>query len=460
MRLPGRQLWTSLGFQLALSYGLLVTVILSAALAVVYMQTLGVMHQSVQRQVLAMEQQLMARFAYGGSAALAAEIDRFLTDGLHTDLELYLLIDSQGLPVAGNIAHEGSTQAWVDAARQSTLVRAGRTITAQLIARPLPDGGLLVVGLDLQELLAIEALIGRASATAGIVSFVLILGGAFMLRAELERRIASLRRTAARVRAGELQQRVELQGDEDEFTLLKHDINAMLDRIQVLMDGVRTASDSIAHNLRTPLTRALLHLEAAQDGEMPNAQRHLVIGAAMRDLKDLTATFEKLLQIAEAESGTYRRRFAPVPLHAVADDVVELYDALAESDGARLVREPREQALVNGDRDLLADALATLVDNALKYGGVGATVRVGTFVAGGAVRLTVQDDGPGIASAEYSRIGTRFYRIDRSKPGYGLGLASVRAIVALHGGVLRFQDARPGLRVEVELPLREGTPAA
>jgi signal transduction histidine kinase len=144
-----------------------------------------------------------------------------------------------------------------------------------------------------------------------------------------------------------------------------------------------------------------------------------------------------------------------VALHVIADDVAELYEAVAEMQGITLLREPADHAVALGDRDLLAGAAANLLDNALKYaanGGKGATVRVGTHTVDGRAQLVVQDDGPGIPSAEYEHLGVRFHRLDRSTPGHGLGLASVQAVVALHGGRLQFSDARPGLRACIDLP--------
>ena len=166
----------------------------------------------------------------------------------------------------------------------------------------------------------------------------------------------------------------------------------------------------------------------------------------------MAVMFEKLLQIAEVEAGARRQQFAPVALHVIADDVAELYEAVAEVRGIALLREPADRAIALGDRDLLAGAAANLLDNALKYGGAGATVRIGTHTVDGRAQLFVQDDGPGIPSAEYERLGVRFHRLDHSTPGHGLGLASVQAVVALHGGRLQFGDARPGLRACIDLP--------
>jgi signal transduction histidine kinase len=411
------------------------------------------MHQSIERQVRTASQQLMARYADGGMESVASDIERSLRDDVHSDLEVYLLLDASGRRVAGNIEPlpppVGETEV-IEPRR--ALQRSGRPVVAHVHWRALPEGAWLVAGQDLSELELLQQLIGNASAAAAMFALLLLAGGTFLFRVELERSVAALRRTAARIAAGQLQERVALEGDEDEFGLLKHDINQMLDRIQQLMDGVRNVSDSIAHNVRTPLTRVILRLHVAQDEKLPAAARQAEIAAAMQDLQDLTRTFEKLLQIAEAESGSQRRRFRSVALHEIADDVVELYQPVAESRGSRLLREPGGEARVQGDRDLLADALSNLVDNAIKYAGDGATIRVGTAADARSVLLTVQDDGPGVPAGEYERMGSRFYRLDRSRPGYGLGLASVRAMAILHGGALRFENAAPGLRVQMALP--------
>ncbi len=448
-----RRFWGSLGFRMASYYGLLVAITLLASLGIVYMQTVGVMYQRMTRHVASVGQQLSAHYGEGGTAALVAAIERDLADDVNSDSEVYLLTDAQGRKLAGNIDRVVDTPMVPRGETMRAVVRAGQVVTAYLVSWPFPDGSLLVVGQDLRELENIESLVRSASTAAGIVALVLLVGGTFIFRQELDRSIAALRRTAARVGAGELQHRVEVSGGgQDEFALLHRDVNEMLDRIELLMNGVRHVSDTIAHNLRTPLTRIMLGLRTAESEGTPPAARQAAIAGAVRDIEDLTVTFEKLLQIAEVEAGAYRCKFAPVALGTIADDVLELYDAVAETQQAVLVREPAEPAPVQGDSDLLAGVVANLVDNALKYAGRDAVVRVGTAVVNDRVLLTVQDNGPGVPASEYTRMGTRFHRLDRATPGHGLGLASVQAVVALHGGELRFADAHPGLRVEIDLP--------
>jgi len=452
-----RRLWRSVGFRLAFYYGLLVAITMLAALAIVYMQTVGVLQQRMVRQVAASMQQLMVRYDARGADGVAGEIANALSDGRNSDNEIYLLTDREGRKLAGNLDQMPSQAPDAGDGVHRRVVRAGQTVIAYLVMRPLPDGGLLVVGHDLRDQESIESLVASASAAAGIVAVLLLIGGTFVFRQELERSVGAVRRTAARIAAGELQERVEpSSGEEDEFALLEHDINAMLDRIQSLMDGVRHVSNTIAHNLRTPLTRVLVRLRAAEAGLGADDPQREAVATAIRELEELAVVFEKLLQIAEVEAGARRQQFAPVALHVIADDVAELYEAVAELRGIVLLREPADMAIALGDRDLLAGAAANLLDNALKYAGSGATVRIGTHKVDGRAQLFVQDDGPGIPASEHERIGVRFHRLDRNVPGHGLGLASVLAVVALHGGRLDFADAKPGLRACIDLPMSDG----
>ncbi len=447
-----RRLWASVGFRLAFQYAVLVAITMMAALAIVYLQTVGVLHQRIARQVGTATTQMQARAEREGLDAVAAAIGRALADGRQSDTELYGLWQPNGTRLAGNLdAPPADPTGNRDG--QQRVQRGGSAITGYLAVRRLPGDALLVVGHDLSDQDALESLVISASAAAGLIALLLLVGGVFVFRQELEQAVGRVRRTAGRIaEEGRLAERVDIAAGDDEFARLGQDINAMLDRIESLMAGVRQVSDTVAHELRTPLTRALLGLQAAQAPEVPDAARREAIDRAVQELQELGTVFQKLLQIAEAEAGARRRDFAPVALHAIADDVLELYEAVAEQQGARLLREPADDARVHGDRDLLAGAIANLVDNALKYGGPGCTVRVGTAVdADGQAVAEVQDDGPGVPAADLARIGQRFTRLRPELPGHGLGLASVRAVAALHGGSLVAEYAAPGLRMRLTL---------
>ena len=448
-----RRLWASAGFRLAFQYAVLVAITMMAALAIVYLQTVGVLHQRIARQVGATVQQLVARFDGEGAAGVVQAIDAALADGRQSDEEMYLLAAPDGRRLAGNL--DALPEGIGDSDGQRRALRRGEVVTGYLAQRRLADGHVLVVGHDLRDQEALESLVVSASAAAGVVALLLLVGGVFVFRQELDRAVGAVRHTATRIADGDLRERVVVEAQDDEFARLGQDINAMLDRIESLMAGVRHVSDTIAHNLRTPLTRVLLGLRAAQAQGVPAAERERAVATAIRELEELGAVFDKLLQIAEAEAGARRRDFGPVALHTIVGDVLELYDAVAEAQGATLQREAGdEEVVVPGDRDLLAGVVANLVDNALKYGGAGCTVVVGVRWNDGRAVLTVRDDGPGVPAAERERIGTRFLRLMPELPGQGLGLASVRAVVALHGGRIGYADAGPGLIVRLEFPVR------
>lgn len=446
-----RRLWASVAFRLALNYGVLALLTLVSVLSVFYLQTVGVLEQRVSRQIEISQQQLVSQFDQGGPEALLREIQRLSGDGVDSDSEIYLLIDAQGRPVAGNHELAPELLASLSAHGTQTLVRAYPFGRAS--AQRLPDGSLLVVGNDLNDLRRFESLVGNASRAAALLAVLLVIGGTALFRDMLERQVAAIRRTVATVSEGELAERIRPRAQDDEFARLEQDINRMLDRISGLMDGVRHVSNTIAHNLRTPLTRILSRLHAAQRPGVSAEALREATQAAIAELEDLTTVFEKLLQIAEAEAGARRQHFEPVALHALLTDVVELYEAVAEDSGSHIDYQATQELTVIGDRDLLASALANLVDNALKHAGAGAQVALRMFEHKGQAVVTVSDNGPGIPAHEHERLGQRFHRLSGDTPGHGLGLASVQAIVQLHGAQLTFEDAAPGLRVRLKLPL-------
>jgi signal transduction histidine kinase len=450
-----RDLWGSVAFRLALNYALLAVLTMLVLLCIFYMQTVGTLQQATARQITLGMQRLEAQFEHGGRAAVAQTIALAMRGGKDSDTELYLLLDEKEQTVTGNLLRVPDLSAVNGRLAEYPILRAGGESSGQLLIRGLPDGATLVVGRDMQGQHRIESLVGQASLAAGLVALLLVVVGTYFFRLELERRVSAIRRTTARISAGELTQRIPQPEQEDEFARLNGDINHMLDRIESLMDGVRHVSNTIAHNLRTPLTRILARLRTAQRPGSSAGELQEAIGFTIREVEDLTVVFEKLLQIAEAESGARRQNFMPTSLDTIVENVIDLYAAVAEEQGATLVHDPADAVNVSGDRDLLAGAVANLVDNALKYAGRGAQVRIGTVREGHRALLFVQDNGPGIPAEDHPRIGTRFFRRNPDLPGYGLGLSSVLAVIRLHGGSHVLEDAAPGLIVRIDLPVLE-----
>ena len=450
--------WSTVAFRLALSYGLLAIGSMSVISATFYFGTVGVLARSTDTKLLSIANKLTAHFDTRGGDQLRQEIEQLLADGIEQDTEVYLLISPDGRKVVGNIAGWTAAATSPDRLTDLKVLRNGRPSLSRLLPRVLSDGSILVVGRDMQDQREIEQLVWHALLAGGAAALLLAIGGAVLFRRQLEHRVSAIRRTAREIEAGDLTRRIPITGVEDEFARLNCDINSMLDRIEHLMDGVRHVSNAIAHDLRTPLGRIRSRLEEALRPGNNTLELAGTARFAIQQVDDLIQMLDRLLQIAEAEAGARRASFTLVPLGSVISDVVELYDAAAEAEGITLVSKIESDPVTLGDRNLLASALVNLIDNALKYAGNGATVRVRAVQEPDTVSIVVQDDGPGIPSAERSRVVGRFYRLDRSRslPGNGLGLSIVTAIASLHWGTLYLEDAKPGLIARIVLPRAEG----
>lgn len=449
----------SIAARLALGYGLLVAAALGVLALVFYLGTIGVFDRTIDAKISGIDRRLIARYASAPPAALVKEIDRLLADGIDSDTEIYSLLDANGKPLAGNLS------SWPDSLPRgnsfdASVVRDGRTTRARLVATALDNGDVLMVGRDLSDRDAIRTMVWRSLALGAAIVLMLSAGGAIWFRRRLEARIAGIRRTAREIEAGDLSRRIgvdEGTTGNDEFGRLTADINRMLDRIEHLVDGVRHVSNAIAHDLRTPLARIRNRLaDAAHDSISESALREAA-ESAIAEIDQLTQLFDKLLQIAEAESGMRAASFAAIDAQGIARDLADLYEAAAEEKHIALKLAESGAVPVLGDRNLIASALDNLIDNALKYAGAGARIEVGAFAAQGYANLVVCDNGPGIPDEELPKVSERFYRLDRSRhlPGNGLGLSSVAAIATLHRGTLILENAQPGLRARIVLPLHD-----
>lgn len=453
---PRLSLRGSIAARLAIGYGLLVAAAMAALSAIVYFGTVGVFERSIDNRILAEEARLVEAWQGDGQAALKREIDIQLHDRIDTDTEVVGLVDTGGRVVAGNLGRWGGLPPGAGGEGRlvfDSMVRNGTPVSVRLVATRLDDGSRLVVGRDLVELDAIRDVVERALLIGAAVSILLAFCGALWFRSRLDARIGQIRRTTARIAAGELSSRIEVAGN-DEFARLGADINRMLDRIEALMEGVRHVSNSIAHDLRTPLGRVRSRLDRALQASVdPQA---LVADArlAIEDIDSVISLFDKLLQIAALEAGVRAGSFEPLDLAAIARDMTELYEAAAEEQGVRLAYGGPDAAPVRGDRHLLANALASLIDNAIKYGCRGGRIEVRVETREDAAVLAVRDYGPGVAAGEMDKLARRFYRVDQSRhlPGNGLGLAIVTAIVQLHGGTLELRRAEPGFEASMLLP--------
>ena len=449
------RLWDSVTFRIALIYGALMVASLTVISFVFYLGTVDIQAHIIDQRLMTSSASLTAEYQAQGAAGMQKEIGHLLNDGVYQDTEVYQLLDPKGQKLAGNLTAWPAADTRFDMLVTQQVIRYSSPSSSRLLWHRLPDGSVLAVGRDLHDANRVKLLIIRSLAIGVCIALLLAFGGAYFVRRQITRNIATIRHTAQEIQAGNLHRRIPVAPADDEFMRLSRDINQMLDRIEQLMDGVRHVSNTIAHNLRTPLGRTRAQLDEALRHHREASPISEAAAAAIQEIDALIVVFERLLQIAEAESGTRRRPFEAVPLNALVTDVVELYDAMAETRGMTLASEVRGAPAVLGDRHLLSAAVANLVENAIKYADGSPGIRVVVEEGPQQVSITVEDKGPGVPAGELGRVTERFYRLESRKPGSGLGLSIVTAIAYLHQGRLQLEDAAPGLRARIVLP-RQG----
>jgi signal transduction histidine kinase len=366
-----------------------------------------------------------------------------------------LLADSALNPMAGNLT-AWPTNVPADPGTYTVRLDLGNGMTdVAVVHATLPGGYHLLVGRDTARYAPLERRFWYA--LAGAVAILSVLGafGGILIRRALMARIDGIRRTVSAIIQGDLSHRLPTHQSDDELNTLSQTINGMLDQIERLIHGIRNVSNSIAHDLRTPLAELRSRLEELALTRPSTEQTFAEIDAAVADVDRVIRIFNALLRLAEIDSGLRRSGFVPVDLAAVAAAAVEFYQPAAELRGSSLTLESSGPAPIRGDPVLLAQALGNLIDNAVKYtpdeGSIAVAVRSGANA--GDVEIVVADSGPGIPEGEKPKAVERFYRGDASRctPGVGLGLSLVDAVARLHGSELRLEDNHPGLRACIVL---------
>lgn len=447
-----------MSFRLSVLYGVLALVSMLALLAFVSLQVMGALNTHLSRQIGSSMQRLLVEYEDGGMEHLRAAIELTLSDRIDSEREIYLLLDPAGRKLAGNLDDTGLGLRAAGEIVSVRVSREGAPTEGKLRITRLPDGSVLVVGHDLQKIDSIRSTIKQSGITGIIAALLLVALGTYVFSQELERRVKPIRRTASQIRAGQLNRRIPADThDSDEFTVLNQAINAMLDRVETLMRGVRHVSDTIAHNLRTPLTRLTAKLHYARRPGLPPEETAAILDAAIEEMESLNVLFGKLLQIAEIEAGVKRRTFSPCSLNILLTDISDMYEPLIEDAGLTLQVRLRGDACIDGDADLLASAVSNLVENALKYARRKICLELDVNTSQQEATIIIQDDGPGVPHEHLEKLGTHFFRPDESTQGHGLGLTSVTAIAQLHNGNVHFHTTRPGLKACLALPLRAGT---
>jgi signal transduction histidine kinase len=320
---------------------------------------------------------------------------------------------------------------------------------------PLPGDFVLLIAQDVHDRYLTERMFTTTLPWTVLLILVLGTAGGALMSRNMLRRLDAINRTSGEIIAGDLTRRVPLNGSGDEFDSLAENLNRMLDRIERLMKGLREVTDSVAHDLRTPLTRLRNRLEESVARLNASGAQASEIERAIAETDQLIGTFNALLLIAETDAGTTRAAMSALDLSEVAADVVELYEPLAEEKKVGLTVIPGPAVVIEGNRSLIAQALANLVDNAIKYTPAGGMVRIRAAIAGESVDLSVADSGSGIPLADRPRVTERFVRLEasRNSPGTGLGLSLVAAVAHFHRAELMLEDNVPsGLKAVLRFP--------
>ncbi len=448
-------------FRLVAVYLVFFALSIGAILAYVYWNTAGLIERQTDETIRAEVQGLSDQYRILGLAGVADVINRRVEEGAGT---LYLMVSPRGERIAGNLASLPTAAAgqdepgWIDFPITVGKGNAPQRHSGRAYFAKLSGGYVLLVGRDVQEQRQFRDTIQRAVLWSLLLAPLLGFGGGLLMSRNFLRRIDGITGTTRTIMAGDLTQRMPVTGSGDELDRLATSLNDMLSQIERLMTGMKEVSSNVAHDLKTPLTRMRARVESALRADDPKEQRS-ALEKTIEESDHLLQTFNALLSIARAEAGNAREGLEPVDAAEIARDVAELYEPIVEEAGGSLQTQIDGTLPVRADRQLLAQALSNLIDNALKYGASPgsdeARLTIKTLSQQGKAVISVTDAGSGIPLEHRSRVLERFVRLDesRSLPGNGLGLSLVSSVMKLHGGSIELGAAGPGLTATLELPL-------
>jgi signal transduction histidine kinase len=407
-------------------------------------------------------QSLQEQYRIGGIRRLIDMVNR---RAAQPGSNLYLVTTYSGDRLAGNLTDLPNSvlenQGWSEISyRRVEDTSAAHPSRAVVRVFSLPGNFRVLVGRDFEERDRLRQILARPARWAVVLIVVMGLAGGIFVARRVLKRIDAMTATNERIMAGDLSGRLAITGSGDEFDRLAKSLNAMLERIEALMGGLKQVSDNIAHDLKTPLTRLRNRAEEALRGSKTETGYRAALESTIEESDGLIRTFDALLMIARAEAGESRKGMIDFDASDVAASVAELYEPLAEEKGMHLKIDTPEPLPIHGNRELVGQALANLVDNAIKHGMAGSSgngeICIASGREGASVLITVADHGDGIPPEDRGRVVERFVRLEtsRSRPGAGLGLSLASAVAHLHGGELRLEDNAPGLRVILALPER------
>lgn len=451
------KLFKSSTFRLALIYMILFSLSVLLLLGFIYWSTAGYMVRQTEATIEAEIIGLAERYDLSGLPGLSKVIGERLSRR-RSGTSLYLLTDPQYRPIIGNLKQwpnvQPSEQGWMSFDFESDPVDADESHRSLARTFHLRGGFHLLVGRDVHDLEEIQNLIREALFWGMLITIILALAGGVMMSRTMMHKIEVINATCRQIMEGNLSQRIPRTGGDDDFDRLADILNRMLEQIEELMLGVKQVTNNIAHDLRTPLTHLRRRLDMLRQNDNSPEQQDELLDQAIAEADRLLITFRALLRISEVETGGRRGNFKEVDMTALLEDLVELYSPLSEEKGQTFEASIVSSGSIHGDRDLLFQAFANVLDNAIKYTPAEGSVRLTMQDQPDQLQIVICDSGPGIPPAEREKVFERFFRLEvsRSSPGNGLGLSLVDAIINLHHGQVLLADNNPGLHFAITLP--------
>jgi signal transduction histidine kinase len=447
VRLP--RLFRTTSFRLTLIYATVFTLSVAVLFAIIYWSTAGYMSRQMDESAEIQLASLLQGQPAAGLDHLRREVQEAI-DSAPADA-FFLLQDSTGKVLAGNLPAREPAVGVVETTSPTLFENETEPHGYRGHGVMTVDGSFLFVASDNFQLEEMQELVVRAFALALCVTLVLALGGGAFISASLLRRVEAVSQTSREIVEGNLTRRMPVSGSDDEFDHLAFSLNGMLDRIEGLMEGLRQVSNDIAHDLRTPLTRLRQRLERARRRATSVEALQEALDGSIDQVDQILETFGALLRIAQIEGGSRRRTFATVDLTELMLSMVEIYQPVAEGKAQRLDHAITDGLTTIGDRELLVQMLANLIENAIRHAPERAVISIEAGLDGDHLNIIVRDNGPGVPEVFHDRIFQRFFRLEESRttPGSGLGLSLVAAVAALHEFEITLADNRPGLIVSL-----------
>jgi signal transduction histidine kinase len=452
-----RNLTRTTSFRLVLLYVLVFSASVLALASLTYFVATSALDQQIRARIQAESDSLRDEYSSGGLQKLLAAVDERRRGRLRDGL-VYSIFDEKGRRLFGTLPASSLVQGWSEVRGPPDGDEPeGETERLAVMGLKLPGDDWVLVADDIGRVSVLGQVVLRAFGVVVLLSVTIAIIGGVVISLGFLRQVEAISNTAEAIIAGDLRRRIPLRSGGDELDRLAATLNRMLDRIGDLMESLRQVSNDIAHDLRTPLGRLRQELDEVRRVPRASSEYERAIDQAISESDDILETFGALLRIAQIESGSRRSGFRTIDLSELVEQIADTYRPVAEDEGRTLLAVSARDVLIDGDRELLAQMIINLVENAIAHTGAGTTIRLLLERVGKDGVLTVSDNGPGVPQNELQNIFKRFYRLEPSRgaPGNGLGLSLVDAIAGLHGLEIESCGNAPGLRVSLRFTVAE-----